>query len=71
MPRTEAFMDVWEAYGKAFPESEMFDSRSMSLEDFENLEDLMKMALERGTPLTEDDLEHPVPDPDPENGLVF
>jgi hypothetical protein len=64
-------MATYEDYADAFPDAEMFDSRSMAGEDFDRLEELMEIALERGSAITKDDLLFPVPDPEPDQGLVF
>ena len=64
-------MVTYEAYADAFPDSGMFDSRAMAAEDFDRLEELMEAALKRGRPITQDDLRYPVPEPEPEKGLVF
>jgi hypothetical protein len=71
MARSENFMDTWEAYIRAFPDAEMFDSRGMSLEDFDRLEEMMETAIKRGSAMTEDDLTSPILEPDPMRGLVL
>lgn len=71
MERSSNFMATFEAYADAFPDAEMFDSRAMASEDFDRLEEMMEVALERGSPISRDDLMFDVPEPEPENGLVF
>ncbi len=71
MARSADFMATFEAYVDAFPGAWHPDSRSMSLYDFDRMEVMMETALERGAPITRDDLRDPVPEPDPAVGLVF
>lgn len=70
MARSDNFMQVFEAYADAFP-GQMPDHRAMDGDDFDNLEALMIAALYRGSGIGNDDLSSPVPDPDPEAGLLF
>ena len=70
MARSDNFMRIYEAYADAFP-GEMPDHRGMDGNDFDNLEALMVTALERGSGITDEDLSEPVPEPDPDMGLVF
>lgn len=71
MARSSNFMKTMEAYADAFPDAEMLDSRGMAAEDFERLEEMMEEALERGSPITEDDLQFPLTEPEPETALVL
>lgn len=72
MARSADFMQVFESYVLTFRDAAwMPDSRGMAVEDFENLENLMKLSLRRGYPIAPSDLQHPVPEPNPEIGLVF
>ena len=71
MARSNKFMQTYEAYVDAFPDAEMMDSQGMAVEDFDRLEEMMETALERGSPITQEDLLFPVTEPDPESGLVL
>ena len=71
MARSKNFMQTYEAYVDAFPQAEMPDSRGMAAEDFDRLEEMMEIALKRGSPITQADLLFPVTDPDPESGLLL
>lgn len=70
MARDSNFMQIFEAYADAFP-GHMPDSRGMAGEDFDNLQTLMQRALDRGSPITPDDLSSPVCEPNPETGLML
>ena len=63
---------VLEAYVDAFPGAEFPDSRAMSPDDFNRLDEIMQAALDRGSPIDfEKDLEYVPPESDPESGLYF
>jgi hypothetical protein len=71
MAQSENLVATWEAYFNAFPDAEMFDSRGMSVDDFNRLDEMMEAAIKRGSPMTEDDLTSPILEPDPMRGLVL
>jgi len=63
---------VLEAYVDAFPDAEFPDSRAMSPDDFNRLDEIMQAALDRGSPIDfEKDLEYVPPESDFENGMYF
>ena len=71
MAQSENLVATWEAYFRAFPDAEMFDSRGMSVDDFNRLDEMMEAAIKRGSPMTEADLTSPILEPDPMRGLVL
>lgn len=71
MEQSKSSNEIYDAYFEAFPDADLFDSRAMSLHDFNRIEEMMRSALRRGSPMVEADLKYPVPEPEPELGLVF
>jgi len=71
MEQFNRYFKIVDAYVDAFPDAVMFDSRAMAIEDFNRIEEMMQAALARGSAMTEADLKYPVPDPEPDLGLVF
>ena len=71
MAQSENLVATWEAYFSVFPDAEMFDSRGMSVADFNRLDEMMETAIKRGSPMTDDDLTSPILEPNPMRGLVL
>jgi hypothetical protein len=71
MAQSDNFMETYEAYFDAFPNSQLFDSRLISVEDFNRLEEMMEIALERGSPMTNADLTSPIPNIEVEAGFFI
>jgi hypothetical protein len=69
MTENAQYIKTYETYCRMFPNAMMFGSRGMAGEDFDNLEQLMLNAIERGSTMTQDDLKFPVLNMEPEAGL--
>jgi hypothetical protein len=71
MAKSKKPVPIWEAYFSMFPDAEMFDSRGISMADFNRIDEMMGAAIKRGSPMTDDDLTSPALEADPMTALLL